>query len=252
MTTMIEMDTPLSLAETGTRGRESNRRLFMQFMAFGECADAEPVIEAVEAAGFPAVVYADLHDPFGIGLLTMTEDPEFLAGPWRELLRSSPLAELRFKPQYTMLGRTYTLGYEPDLEETLVHRPTRTALQPEWPWVVWYPLRRSGAFAQLPADEQKQHLKEHGQIGFMYGRGDYAHDIRLACHGLDTHDNDFVVAVTGKELAPLSKLVEHMRQTQQTSLYLERLGPFFVGRALWKSPIPAASRPPDAAGRNPS
>jgi len=26
-----------------------------------------------------------------------------------------------------------------------------------------------------------------------------------------------------------------MRKTQQTSLYLERLGPFFVGRALWQS-----------------
>jgi hypothetical protein len=28
-----------------------------------------------------------------------------------------------------------------------------------------------------------------------------------------------------------------MRKTQQTSLYLERLGPFFVGRAVWQSPL---------------
>jgi hypothetical protein len=27
-----------------------------------------------------------------------------------------------------------------------------------------------------------------------------------------------------------------MRKTQQTSLYLDRLGPFFIGRALWQSP----------------
>jgi hypothetical protein len=27
-----------------------------------------------------------------------------------------------------------------------------------------------------------------------------------------------------------------MRKTQQTALYLERLGPFFVGRAVWQSP----------------
>jgi len=26
-----------------------------------------------------------------------------------------------------------------------------------------------------------------------------------------------------------------MRKTQQTSLYLERLGPFFVGRAIWQA-----------------
>jgi hypothetical protein len=28
-----------------------------------------------------------------------------------------------------------------------------------------------------------------------------------------------------------------MRKTQQTSLYLERLGPFFVGRAIWQSKL---------------
>jgi hypothetical protein len=27
-----------------------------------------------------------------------------------------------------------------------------------------------------------------------------------------------------------------MRKTQQTSLYLDRLGPFFVGRAVWQAP----------------
>ena len=48
-----------------------------------------------------------------------------------------------------MFGRTYALGYEPDLEEVLFHRPTRTVLNPAWPWAVWYPLRRNGAFARL-------------------------------------------------------------------------------------------------------
>ena len=66
------------------------------------------------------------------------------------------------------------------------------------------------------------------------GSADLAHDIRLACHGLDTHDNDFVVGLIGKELFPLSAVVQTMRKTQQTSLYLERLGPFFIGRALWR------------------
>ncbi len=227
----------LNMAETGTRGRESNRRLFMQFMAFGECHDPDAVISAMEDARIPGAVYHDMHDPFGVGVVTMSEDPNFFLGPWRELLRGPDFGQLRLKPRFTMFGRTYALGYEPDLDETLVNRPRRTALHPDWRWVVWYPLRRSGAFAQLPESEQKQHLKEHGQIGMQYGRADYAHDIRLACHGMDTNDNDFVVAVTGRELAPLSKLVEHMRQTQQTSLYLERLGPFFVGRTAWKSPL---------------
>ena len=50
-----------------------------------------------------------------------------------------------------MFGRTYALGYEPDLQEVLLERPRRTVLNPDWPWAIWYPLRRSGGFAQLPA-----------------------------------------------------------------------------------------------------
>ena len=130
-----------------------------------------------------------------------------------------------------MLGRTYSIGYEPDLADVLLHRPRRTVLNPEWTWAVWYPLRRSGRFAQLPAEEQRVILAEHGTIGMSFGAGDYAHDIRLACHGLDKDDNDFVVGLIGKDLFPLSAIVQTMRKTQQTSLYLERLGPFFVGRA---------------------
>ena len=87
-------------------------------------------------------------------------------------------------------------------------------------------------------------LAEHGAIGMSFGAGDYAHDIRLACHGLDKDDNDFIIGLIGKELFPLSALVQTMRKTQQTSLYLERLGPFFVGRALWQSPT--ASQPVEA------
>ena len=79
-------------------------------------------------------------------------------------------------------------------------------------------------------------LAEHGAIGMSYGAGDYAHDIRLACYGLDKNDNDFVIGLLGKELFPLSHIVQAMRKTQQTSLYLDRLGPFFVGRAVWQSP----------------
>lgn len=228
-------DAPLDLAERGARGQRSDRRLFMQFMAFGRCKYTASIIEALQAAHTRAVLYLDVHDPWGVGLLTMSEDPSFFVEDLRNILEGQPFSDLVLKPQYTLFGRTYALGYEPDLEETLLHRPRRTALNPAWPWAVWYPLRRSGAFARLGEDEQKAILREHGEIGFAFGRNDYAHDIRLACHGLDTHDNDFVIGLTGKELAPLSMLVQAMRKTQQTSMYLERLGPFFVGRAVWKA-----------------
>ena len=207
----------------------------MQLLAFGGCTDIRPLADALAGAGMAAVLYEDVNDPRGIALLIVSQDPAVFLDRGRPLLNAAPFASLIQKPEYTMLGRTYSIGYEPDLKETLLDRPQRTVLNPAWNWAVWYPLRRSGRFAQLPADEQRVILSEHGTIGMSFGAADYAHDIRLACHGLDKDDNDFVVGLIGRELYPLSKIVQEMRKTQQTALYLERLGPFFVGRVVWQS-----------------
>lgn len=215
----------------------SDRRLFMQLLVFTGCPDPSPLIHRLGSLPAPAVLYEDLNDPHGVALLTMSEDPAFFITTLRQMLGESPFASLELKPGMTMFGRSYSLGYEPDLEETLFHRPKRTALNPAWPWVVWYPLRRRGSFAKLPAEEQRAILGEHGTIGRAFGEADYAHDIRLACHGLDTNDNDFVIGLTGRELHPLSAIVQTMRTTRQTSEFLESLGPFFIGRAAWKSPL---------------
>jgi hypothetical protein len=215
--------------------QRSNARLFMQFMAFGGCAQTAPLGDALARAKISGVLYEDVNDPRGIGLLTFNEDPDFFLDRVRPLLNGPGFSVLTQKKEYTMLGRTYAIGYEPDLPEILLHRPRRTVLNPQWKWALWYPLRRSGKFAQLPVDEQRVILAEHGAIGMSFGAGDFAHDIRLACHGLDKDDNDFVVGLIGKDLYPLSAIVQTMRTTQQTSLYLERLGPFFVGRVVWQS-----------------
>jgi chlorite dismutase len=217
--------------------QRSDARLFMQFLAFGGCENTQRLAEAVEDAKIEGVLYEDLNDPRGVALLSLGEDPNLFLDVVRPLLNGPAFRPLVQKPEYTMLGRTYSLGYEPDLVDVLLRRPRRTVLNPAWKWSVWYPLRRAGKFAQLPAEEQRVILAEHGAIGMSFGAGDYAHDIRLACHGLDKDDNDFVVGLIGKDLYPLSAIVQTMRKTQQTSLYLERLGPFFVGRALWQSAI---------------
>jgi chlorite dismutase len=230
---------PPDLAEKGgiKNGvpQRSNDRLFMQLLVFGDCHDAKPLAAALEASGITGVLYEDVNDPHGVALLTFTQDPNDFIDRVRRLLAVEPFASLTQKPEYTLLGRTYSLGYEPDLAEVLLHRPRRTVLNRDWRWAVWYPLRRSGKFSNLPIEEQRVILAEHGTIGMSFGAADLAHDIRLACHGLDKNDNDFVVGLLGKELFPLSAIVQMMRKTQQTSLYLERLGPFFVGRALWQS-----------------
>ena len=85
-----------------------------------------------------------------------------------------------------MLGRTYSIGYEPDLEHVLFERPVSRITDPALRWAVWYPLRRvPRSFATLPADEQRRILAEHGTLGHRYGSAGLALDVRLACHGLD-------------------------------------------------------------------
>ena len=229
-------ETPLDVVERGANRQVSDRRLFMQLHVFTGGCDAEAAAAALERSGMEAALYADLNDPRGLGLLAMHEDPAFFPTRLRDLLAGEPFAGLAHRPELTMLGRTYASGFEPDLEDWLLRRPRRTALNPAWPWAVWYPLRRVGAFARLSRQEQGAILREHAALGRAYGEADLAHDVRLACHGLDTHDNDFVIGLVGRDLHPLSHLIQTMRGTAQTAQYVQTLGPFFVGHVLWQSP----------------
>ena len=212
-----------------------DRRLYMQLHAYGGAGDTADLVSALEAADVTGTLYEDVNDPTGVALLTVSESPEPFVSEYRAFLRSAPFSELAPKPELTMLGRTYAIGYEQDLQETLVERPRRRVLDPGLPWAIWYPLRRSGSFEQLSRREQDTILMEHGGIGMAFGRAGLGFDIRLACHGLDRDDNDFVVGLLGPELHPLSVIVQRMRKTKQTSLHLERLGPFFVGRVAWQA-----------------
>lgn len=212
-----------------------DRRLFIQLLAFGGVENIDRLARALESAQIRGAFYADVNDPQGVGLVTFSETPDYFLDVMRPFLNHVPFAELTPKPEYTMLGRTYSIGYEHDLEETLIGRPRRRLLDPNLRWVIWYPLRRSGSFEQLSAQEQNLILMEHGGIGRAYGRAGLGYDIRLACHGLDKNDNDFIAGLLGPDLHPLSSIVQRMRKTKQTSQHLERLGPFFIGRVVWQA-----------------
>ena len=212
----------------------SDRRLFMQLLAFGGADDTPNLSEELEASGMEAVLYEDVNDPRGIGLLTWSESPDFFVDTLRPFLRHSAFHGLAFKPDYTMMGRTYSIGHEPNLEDWLLHRPRKVVADAEWKWHVWYPLRRKGEFNSMPHAEQMTILSEHGKIGHGFGDAGLAHDIRLACFGIDQYDNDFVIGLIGRELFPLSACVQAMRKTQQTSHHMQEMGPFFVGKAIWQ------------------
>ncbi|UQA56175.1 chlorite dismutase family protein [Polyangium aurulentum] len=221
--------------------QQMDRRLFMQLLVFRGSGSEVPSLgrrlgEAIASKGVGAVVYDDVNDPWGIGLLTWSEDPAAFV----EVVRPATLevggSALALRPEMTMLGRTYSTGYEQELEYWLLRRPAETVQNAAWPWAVWYPLRRSGAFAKLEPREQGSILREHGTIGRAYGAQDLAHDIRLACHGLDAQDNEFVIGLVGKSLHPLSHIVQSMRKTRQTSEFISQMGPFFVGRVAFTGP----------------
>ena len=223
--------------ERGAGGRTSDRRLFMQLQVFTGASDPKTLVRALEASRLEASLYRDVNDPRGVGVLTMSEDPTHFVTAARELLNAEPFAGLAHRADLTMFGRTYSSGFETDLDDWLLHRPRRAALNPAWPWGIWYPLRRAGAFARLAPAEQGAIIREHSVLGRAYGDADLAHDVRLACHGLDAHDNDFVIGLVGRELHPLSHLIQAMRRTAQTSQYIQSLGPFFIGHILWQSPL---------------
>ena len=128
----------------GGQPQRADTRLFMQLLGFGGCADPSALTDALEQAAVPGVLYEDMNDPRGVALLTFDEDPAFFLDRVRPLLKEAPFASLVQKPEYTMVGRSYSIGYEPDLLDVLLQRPRRTVLNPAWGWAVWYPLRRSG------------------------------------------------------------------------------------------------------------
>ncbi len=221
-----------------------DRRLFFLLTAwrvppgFARPSEAERALAAVlRARAVPSVLYRDATDPRGLAVLTWSEREEHFTGAWREVFdvdgeEAELLCELEPRPELTMFGRTYATGYEEDLPYWLLRRPVETVMNVAWDWAVWYPLRRTGAFARLEPREQGAILREHGLIGRAYAERDLAHDVRLACHGLDANDNEFVIGLVGARLQPLSHVVQAMRRTRQTSEYVAQMGPFFVGCAV--------------------
>lgn len=237
MTTASRPDS-LDLSEKGKKSGEEislDRRLFMKFTAFRGASDAAAAADALAATGIKGALYVDANDPRGIGVMAASEDPEDFVTTLRDVFNAPPFAALEHKSEFDMLGRSYSIGYESDLVDTLLVKPRQKLMNRDHRWAVWYPLQRSKGFQRLDADHQRRILAEHGTLAKRFGVAGLAADIRLACHGLDRHDNDFIIGLVGPNLFPLSAVVQQMRRTEQTAQYLDSLGPFFIGRVVWQS-----------------
>src|SRR5437773_9892936 len=102
------MDEKLEIREKGgvRNGVQqfSERRLFMQLLGFGDAEDTTALIEASEQGRIPAVLYSDVHDARGVGLLTWSDDALFFVTTQREFLRRLEFAALTANLEYLMLG----------------------------------------------------------------------------------------------------------------------------------------------------
>ena len=236
---MENLKEKLDLRELGApvngQPQVSDRRLFLQLQVFSGCKNPTALIDVLETNEVQSVLYDDLNDPTGIGLLLIAEEPTDILTQTRQLLMNDCFSNLDHRSKMTMIGRTYASGREQDLNEVLFERPLRNVMNTEMPWAIWYPLRRKPEFYLLSGAEQWRILGEHGTLGRTYAEMGYAADIRLACFGLDRLDNEFVIGLVGPELHALSRLIQDMRKTQQTGKYIESLGPFFVGKVHWQS-----------------
>src|SRR3989338_147109 len=132
----------------------SDRRLYLQLHAFSGCVNPDSLTHAMVQHGAEGVIYLDVNDPQGVGVLLISEDPGWFVAQGRSLLTSQAFASLSRRPTLTMFGRTYSTGREADLEDWLLCRARRAVLNSTWPWAVWYPLRRKSEFALLSREEQ--------------------------------------------------------------------------------------------------
>ena len=64
--------TKIDVRERGAEGQTSDRRLYMQLSAFGACLDVKPLLRALESSRLEAVLYQDVNDARGVGVLAMS------------------------------------------------------------------------------------------------------------------------------------------------------------------------------------
>lgn len=223
------------LEEKGAGGKRMDKRMYFQMLVFdassaSECGECEYKLhDRLKANKIPHIIYCDTQNPQALGVLLWSTDSNFFVTTVRPVLQENKFDKLTIRPGWTMFGKSYSNGHEQDLEFALLKKPVQAALAEDGKYGIWYPMRRKGEFYLLDPQTKCEYLLHHASIGRAYGTAGLAHDVRLNSFGIDGDDNEFVIGLVGKDLHPLSKVIQDMRMTAHTSMYMQKLGPFFVG-----------------------
>jgi len=203
--------------------RGADTRLFMQLLVFTDCSDLRPLLLPLERLPLDIVLYKDVSDPQGVGLLAITEDPELLVTDLRELLDSRVFRVLMLRNELTMAGHAGTHDGQGE------HPAAGIAKSEAWRWVAWFPLRTAAAMATLSETKQDEAF---AAIETACDDDSNCCRVRLRSHALNRAGNDFVYGLHGHDLHHLTSSIDAMRRAPRYAELIASCGPFFVGRAL--------------------
>ena len=102
--------------------QRSNDRLFMQFLAFGGCQDTAPLADTLARAKIDGVLYEDVNDPRGIGLLSFSPTPSYFVDRVRPILNETRKQVAATMSHTGHTGRTAPL---PPFHAAQQHRASR-------------------------------------------------------------------------------------------------------------------------------
>jgi hypothetical protein len=148
-----------------------DRRLFMQVLAWTGSYDHGELAAALADSPVQGALLLDFNDPQGVALVAAHESPAFFTGELRTFLNQSLFADLTPRPGFTMLGRSYSIGYEADLEHVLFKRPHRARHQPGHPVAGVVSAAPQGQLRKAAARRAKGHPLRARQPGRLVQRG---------------------------------------------------------------------------------
>lgn len=187
----------------------------------GCVAELDNALESIESEG---VVVRGIYDVSGLradaDLMVWIhgENPETLQWALRQFRRTTLIKHL--------LPTWNAMGVHRDAEFTASHLPAFMRGKAPADWVTVYPFVRSYEWYNLPDEERRTMLGQHGRKGSEY-RSVLANTVASFALG----DYEWILALEDDVLTNLVDLMRHLRQTD-ARMHVREEVPFFTGRRI--------------------
>ncbi len=199
-----------SAARSREKGRRNGQANLAQPAPFHEVHGFRPLPRRargrrrlVRRAGSTGALYVDANDPQGIGIMVASEDPDYFVTRLATLFNRRPFADFVHRPRVRHARSQLLDRLRVRPRGHTAREAARKAAEPrEYTGPSGTRCSAPRSSRPCPADHQRRILAEHGSLAKRYGAGGHAADVRLACHGLDSNDNDFIVGLARTQATP--------------------------------------------------